>query len=472
MERWDAVETAARIRAGDVTATEVVEAAIARAETTEGLGAFVATGFETAHRRAATPAPGPLAGVPTAVKDLTDVRGLPTRFGSRAVTGYVASQTSPDAAQLLATGMVNLGKTATPELGLTATTEPLFGPPTRNPWSPAHSAGGSSGGAAALVAAGVLPIAYASDGGGSIRIPAAMCGLVGLKPTDDRLVRLEEMRGLPVRIAVHGVVTRTVRDTAAYLHAAEDVHRNPRLPPVGEVRGPGRRRVRIGVVTSGPVAPLDVPVEASVRATADLLADAGHHVEEVTVPWGEGFAEDFLRYWGLLALGGPQLLRRRVGRSFDPGRIDPFTADLARHARRHLPRIPGAIRRLRAVRHQYATVFAELDAVLCPTVAQVSPHIGQLRPDRPFAELESRLRELVQFTPVHNVAGAPAISVPGRPHQGLPIGVMLGAHHGDERTLLELAYELEQLAPWPLTAPVAVAADDAVAEAVQRPTGP
>jgi amidase len=457
MERWDAVETAARIRGGEVTAVEVVDAAIDRAEATRALAGLVAPTFDAARRAAATDPTGPLAGVPTAVKDLSDVRGQPTRFGSRAVAGYIASRTSPDVAQHLATGVVSLGKSATPELGMTATTEPLFGPPTRNPWSAEHSAGGSSGGAAALVSSGVVPIAHASDGGGSIRIPAALCGLVGLKPSDDRLVRLEEMRGLPVRIAVHGVLTRSVRDTAAYLHHAEQRHRNPRLPPVGEVRGPSRRRLRVGVVLSGPVAPVAAPVEEATRSTADRLAHAGHEVEELVEPFGDGvaqnLADDFLRYWALLAFGGTQLLRRKVGRTFDGSRVDPLTAGLARHARAHLAHMPASIARLRRFRHRYRERFADLDVVLSPTVARSTPRLGQLSPDRPFEELEQELREFVQFTPVHNVAGAPAISLPGPQHGGLPVGVMLSADVGDERTLLELAYELEQLAPWPSLAP-------------------
>jgi amidase len=455
MDAWDAVETAARIRTGEVTATEVVEGAIERAERVEDLGALVATTFDGARRAAAVGPRGPLAGVPTAVKDLTDVRGQPTRFGSRAVRGYVARRSSPDAAQLLSTGLVSLGKSATPELGLTATTEPLFGPPTRNPWSPEHSAGGSSGGAAALVASGVLPIAHGSDGGGSIRIPAAMCGLVGLKPSDDRLVRLEEMRGLPVRIAVHGVLTRTVRDTAAYLHHAEALHRNRALPPVGDVRCASRRRVRIGVVLTGPETAVDPHIEAATRATADRLADAGHHVVELDAAWDErlstAFATDFLRYWGLLALGGTALLRQKVGPDFDRERVDPLTVDLARHARANLAGMPASIARLRRFRHHYRARFDDLDVLLSPTVAQATPRLGTLSGDRPFDELQQRLRELVQFTPIHNVAGAPAISLPGPAHEGLPVGVMLSADVGDERTLLELAFELEELAPWPTT---------------------
>lgn len=289
----DAVELARSIRCGDRPALEVVDAAITRARAAEGLHGFEHTTFDRARqqavaldRRLATSGTDDLpvlAGVPSAVKDLSDVAGVPSRYGSRAVVGHVPSTTGREVEQFLATGLVSLGKTATPEFGFVPTTEPLFAEPTRNPWDPAYSAGGSSGGAAALVAAGVLPIAHATDGGGSIRIPAAVNGLVGLKPTLDRHLRMAKMDRLPVPISVSSVVTRTVRDTAAFLGGAERHHRATHLPPIGDVRGPADRRVRVGVVLHGPEVGTSPPVVDAVRTTADHLADLGHGVEEV--PW-------------------------------------------------------------------------------------------------------------------------------------------------------------------------------------------
>ncbi|MEZ4269607.1 MAG: amidase family protein, partial [Myxococcota bacterium] len=195
---WDAVETAARIASGEVSAREVIESAIARAEAWEPhLRAIATPTFDAALRSADTAAPGPFRGVPSFIKDLDNVAGVPTGMGSRAFRGFVPKHTSPAVTQFLNAGFVSLGKSTTPEFGLTATTEPEHGPATRNPRNLQHSSGGSSGGAASLVAAGVVPLAYASDGGGSIRIPAACCGLVGLKPSRGRLVDLERAAKMP-----------------------------------------------------------------------------------------------------------------------------------------------------------------------------------------------------------------------------------------------------------------------------------
>jgi amidase len=205
---WDAVETAARVRAKDVSAAEVIEAAITRAQEAAPLRAVVAEQYERALQRAQQQGPGPLAGVPTFVKDLAHLEGVPTGWGSAAAGSYVSRRSDRFVRHFEDTGVVYLGKSAAPELGLTATTEPLGREPCRNPWDPAYSSGGSSGGAACLVAAGVVPIAHASDGGGSIRIPASVCGLVGLKPSRFRM-DMEGSQLLPINIATDGVISRS-----------------------------------------------------------------------------------------------------------------------------------------------------------------------------------------------------------------------------------------------------------------------
>lgn len=463
LREWDAVATGAAIRGGEVSAAEAVEAAIARAEDAEqALHAFVVETFDDARlaakaigqRRAANEHLPVFAGVPSVVKDLSDVAGVPSRYGSRALTGHVPTATGAEVEQLLSTGLVSLGKSATPEFGLVATTEPLFCAPTRNPWDLQRSAGGSSGGSAALVAAGVVPIAHATDGGGSIRIPAAVNGLVGLKPTNDRFMRLARMEHLPIKISVTGVVTRTVRDTAAFAAAAERFHRNPDLPAIGDVRGPGQRRVRIAVTTEAHNAPVEAPIVAAVAATADRLADAGHEVFEVDLAFPTRFGDDFVLYWAGLAMAQTKVLERGLPDHFDPALVDPFTRTLAAHARANLARLPGAILRLRRFAATYRSAFEDFDVALTPTLAQQAPLLGATSPELEFDELEPKLVDYVQFTPPHNVAGAPAISLPAGMHQGLPIGVMLAALPGDERTLIELAYELEAVAPWPQLAPV------------------
>lgn len=456
LERWDGVETAARIARGEVSAQEVVRAAIERAAAWSHLNAIVTPTFEAALRDADAAAPGPFRGVPSFIKDLDDVAGVPTGMGSRAFRGYVPRATAPAVAEFLRAGFVSLGKSTTPELGLTCTTEPEGGEPTRNPIDLERSAGGSSGGAAALVAAGVVPIAYASDGGGSIRIPAACCGLVGLKPTRHRLTDLARTAKMPIKLATYGVVSRTVRDTAAYYAAIEAVAPARGLPRVGRVEGPGTRRLRIGLDAGSPVgAPVDPAVRAAVERAGRLLERQGHHVALVT-PFDERrarqLARDFFNYWGLLAAGGIHLARSFRRRAFRPDQLEPWTRGLAAHFKRHaLPTMVG-LWRLHRFSRLYDAVFGRVDVLVTPTVAAPAPRLGHLSPAQPFATKSERVHAFASFTPIANVVGAPAISLPlGATGGGVPVGVQLSARRGDERTLLELAFALEADAPWPLS---------------------
>lgn len=466
MRSWDGVATARALADGVVSAREVVAAAIERAEAAEPhINAFVVrtpdralAAADAVDRARAEGRDLPLlAGVPSAVKDLSDVAGVPTRHGSRAVADFVPGVNGVEVDEFLASGLVSLGKSATPEFGFVATTEPLFCEPTRNPWDLDHSAGGSSGGAAAMVAAGVVPLAHATDGGGSIRIPAALNGLVGLKPTVDRHVRMARMERLPVKISVSNVVSRTVRDTAAHMAAVERHHRNPALAPIGHVLGPPRRRLRIGLMVDGPTHATADPLRAAVRATAGHLAAMGHDVVDVAPPVGAAFGDAFTLYWGALALAAPPLTGRALGDAFDRTQLDPFTVTLAQHARANLARLPGAIMRLRRARSDYEAAFVDVDLLLSPTVARLTPRIGETAPDREFDDLMPWLQSFAQFTPLLNVVGAPGISLPAGQHDGLPLGIQLAALPGDDRTLLEVALALEEVAPWPRLAPTTTA---------------
>ncbi|WP_405020023.1 amidase [Kitasatospora sp. NBC_00070] len=445
----DAVALAAAVRAGEVSAGELAAAAVERAGKVAGQLAPVA--FE-AYRSPRTGSSGPgaaLAGVPTFLKDNVDLRGMPTGQGSAAFTARPARRTAGFAEQLLGTGVTVLGKTRLPEFGLNASTEYADAEPVRNPWRPSHSPGASSGGAAALVAAGVVPIAHANDGGGSIRIPAACCGLVGLKPTRGRLVLNEQGRRLPIDLVTDGVLTRTVRDTAAFFGAAEQHYRNPALPPLGLVAGPGDRRLRIGLVLDSPIAVTDGQTRHAVERTAARLEALGHRVEPTVLPFGEQFAHDFTLYWGYIAFLIAATGKLLLDRGFQARRLDGLTLGLRRGYRREFLRTPGVLRRLRQAERTYAGMFGAYDLILCPVLAHVAPPIGHLSPNVPFEELIERLRRYVAFTPVNNVTGAPALALPtGETTDGRPIGVHLLAPHGGERLLLELAFELEQDRPW------------------------
>ncbi len=451
----DASGLLARLARGEVSAQELQDAALDRARTAdESLGAVTAW-VPARARDEATDAravrESPFAGIPSLVKDNEDLAGLPSSQGSWAVPDRPAVVSSPWVTQMLCLGLEPLAKTTLPEFGLTATTESLRFGATRNPWRTGFSAGGSSGGSAALVAAGVVPIAHANDGGGSIRIPAAACGLVGLKPSRGRLIDRPELARLPVQIAVQGVLTRSVRDTALYLAAAERLYRDSRLPPIGHVVGPDSRRLRVGVVVSG-IRDLEVaePTAAAVRATAALCEGLGHHVEETVPPVDDQFGVDFLRYWAFVAFslryGGGWIF----GKGFDGGRTEPFTQGLGALLRRSPERLPLSIRRLRRLGREHERAWDRYDVLLSPVVGHETPPIGHLGPDVPFRTHLLRLLRYTSFTPLQNVTGSPAVSLPlGRTADGLPIGVQVVAPYGQEARLLALAYELEAAAPWP-----------------------
>lgn len=446
----DAVETAARIRAGEISATEAVEAAIARAEALEPLiNAIAFKRFDRARENAPL-ATGPWAGVPTFVKDLDDVVGEPSGFGSRAFPGYKGKQQTPLIDAYLSLGVVSLGKSTTPEFGLTATTEPLSTGETRNPWNTDYSTGGSSGGAAALVAAGVVPVAHASDGGGSIRIPAACCGNVGLKVSKRRYPDARDDPVGPIGLSVHGVQSRTVRDTAAVIAAMETPPEASGLPPTGLVTGPSSRRLRIAMFTRGASGrPVDAEVVAAAEAAARLCEDLGHGVEPIEIPFDQDVEDAFLLYWAAMAHAIVTTWESVTKFKRNDLAFEPLTLGLVEHFETRRDKLPDAIARLEAARPQYDAMFAAADVLLSPVLAAPPVKLGWLDVRVDFPEALDRLLNYAQFTGLYNVVGAPAISLPLASSQGgLPIGVMFGAKVGDEKTLLELSYEIEQAAPW------------------------
>jgi amidase len=448
----DAVGLTEALAARRVSIPDVVEAAIARTERVDPqLGAVAVDCFERARSEAVAPRGGFFAGVPTYVKDNSDLAGLPTMQGTDAFDARPAKRDGDFARMFLATGVVPLGKTRLSEYGFSAVAEhPRLGA-VRNPWDTDRTAGASSSGSGALVAAGAVPLAHANDGGGSIRIPAAVNGLVGLKPTRGRIAQDAMMRKMPVRVVADGVVTRSVRDTAAFLREAEKVYRDLRLAPVGDVTGPTHARRRVAVVTDGVGVEASPEVEKLTRQTAELVESLGHHVEWIEQPVPTSFKEDFLLYWGVLASSILATGRLEHGRSWDRSKHDLLTLGLDRHCRRNLAHVPGAIRRLRASSRISEDLAASYDVVLTPTLARETPEVGWLDPMQDYDTVMDRLLSWVAYTPLQNATGAPAISLPlATTASGLPHGMMFAAAHGGEALLLELAYELEAAAPWPL----------------------
>jgi amidase len=450
--RLDATELAGRISAGELSATESIESAITRLESVEHqLGATVVDRFAEAREDAEAEPYGPFAGVPIVVKDNTDLSGFPTLHGSRAVAPKPAPANAAIVQLLLGTGAIPIAKSKLPEFGLTSTTESSFGEPARNPWDTEVSAGGSSGGSAALVAAGVVPIGHANDGGGSIRIPASCCGLVGLKPSRGRLPAPANAASLPIDIAVDGVVTRSVRDTIGFYVAVEQSYRNPDLRRIGPVQRPGSERLRIAMLTERHDGSRSHPDNvAAAEAAAAACEELGHRVDEIPSMVTQQMADDFLLYWAMLAAAVTHAGRWTIGGGFDRRRLEPLTLGLRTHAVRRAHRIPSAIRRLRGAGEVYDRLFENYDILLSPTLSLPPVPIGHLALDLDFGIASERLLEYCAFTPMQNVIGAPAISLPlGRSSSGLPIGVQFAAGIGDERRLLELALALEEIGEWP-----------------------
>ncbi len=447
----DAVGLAAEIRAGAVSRRELVEAAIARTQKLDGeLHGLACDRFADAVAESGQSHEGFFAGVPSFVKDNSDVAGLPTQQGTRAFVAELARKDGDFTRMYAAIGMTVLGKTRLSEFGFSPSAEFVDDEPVRNPWHTGHTSGASSAGSAALVAAGAVPMSHANDGGGSIRIPAACCGLVGLKPTRGRTPTDKTNREMPVPIVYDGVVSRSVRDTAAFLRESERVYRDLELPPVGDVTRPGSQRLKVALVmdsVGGRVT--DEETRATVLQTAELLEELGHTVVETALPDIGHFAEDFLLYWATLALYLSRTGKLTFNRSYDRSRNDNLTLGLARHAARNAWRLPAAITRLKRSHRITAALFAEHDLVMSPVLSLTTPELGWLNPGQSYEQVIERILQWVALTPIQNATGDPAISLPlGATATGLPIGVHLSAARGYDRRLLEVAYELEQARPF------------------------
>ncbi len=457
----DALGQAALVRSGQLTATELVEAAIRRIESVNGqLNAVVTPLFERALDQAKKPLPvSPLAGVPFLLKDIgAEMAGVPQTAGSRALVDYRPSSDSPLVERYRSTGLIVVGRTNTPEFGNHSTTEPVLFGPTHNPWHPALTAGGSSGGSAAAVAAGMVPAAHGGDGAGSIRIPASCCGVFGLKPSRGRVSRApagEEVGGLNVRHAI----TRSVRDSAALLDvvagpaAGDPYFAAPPVRPFLEEVGvdPGRLRI---AWSARP--PLDIPVDpdcvTAVRETASLLASLGHEVEEATPEFdGEVLVDPLVLVWAVGNVGAALECERVLGRPLRTDELEETTWELVEFGRaRSALELLGAVSALSAAARRIGAFFETYDAWLTPTLAQRPMPLGVL--NRSYGGAAEWWRFDCSFNPwnpIANITGQPAMSVPLYwTHDGLPIGTLVFGRYGQEATLFRLAGQLEAARPW------------------------
>ena len=461
----DALATAQAIRAGEVSAREVVLTAIATIEETDPrLNAVVGRRFEQALAEVDAGLPdGPLTGVPFLVKDLgARVAGLPATGGSRLFADDVAEADSELVRRYKRAGLVVLGTTNTPELGLNASTESQLHGPARNPRDPGRSTGGSSGGSAAAVAAGLVPAAHATDGGGSIRIPAAMCGLVGLKPSRGRSTGSPDSGTLAAPVSVSHAVTTTVRDSAVLL----DVIAGP-LPgeafaaphPEGSFldavrREPGSLRIGLATRARGGVDVDPACLEAVLR-TAELCEELGHRVEEMTPAFD---VADVAAASGVL-MGADLVVSvedrlAQLGRELRTEDLEPFTHVLLDHYRGLSGTdVHRALRRAQEIGWEVGAAFTSYDVLLTPTLPVPTPPLGTLDTTRPETLYEHG-STYSAWTSVFNVTGMPALSLPlGVDRDGLPVGVQLAADLGQEALLLSLGAQLERATPWTRHAP-------------------
>ncbi len=450
---YDAVALAGLIQSGELSRRDVIEASIARTEKLDNqLNGLAIENFQKALDLSEVKNGGFFDGIPTLIKDNLPIAGIPTMHGSNAIEEpIVTNENDAYLKQFLKLGFNWIGKTRLSEFGLNATTEPPNGKPVRNPWHVNHSSGASSSGSAVMVAGGAIPMAHGNDGGGSIRIPAANCGLVGLKPSRGRHISSELVKSLPVAVVSEGVLTRSVRDTAVFHSEMEKVYKNTKLPEIGLVDSPPKKRLRIGLqldsINNFQTKP---EVRELISKTASLLEDLGHRVEEVPIPIDPIFTNDFILYWSFLAFSIPTLGKKKIGKSFNMKKLEPFTKGLSNNFKQNFLKLPGSLFRLRRTHHSFKKIFDDCDVLLTPVLAQPPAPLGYISPDVPYNELIERLKSYAGFTPLANTTGAPAISIPaGLSKTGLPVGAHFFGKYGDEKILLELAIEIEEAQPWP-----------------------
>lgn len=405
---------------------------------------------------------GPFGGVPFLRKDLLmQQENELIEYGSRLAAGVRAKMTSELALRQLAAGLVTLGRTATPEFGFSVVTEPVTSGPVRNPWNPERSAGGSSGGAAAAVAAGIVPMAHANDAGGSIRIPAACCGLVGLKPTRGRISVGRGLGSVLFGLGVEHAVTRTVRDCAALLDATSGpVPGDPFIIPLPSRRfadevGAPTERLRIAVTTkSWGNGKVDREVSEAAVAAAQLCASLGHTIEEadLTIDY-EPFQLANLRLWASSTVFAIERIAKVTGRSVGPDVLEAATMACYEYGRKlSAADLFGAEVAINTVSRQVSDFFGKYDVLLTPTIAKQVATVGTINgmaPDWTAESWNDMLFNYAPFTALFNATGQPAISLPlATDSSGLPIGVQFVAGFAKEDVLFRLAASLEQAAPW------------------------
>lgn len=452
-DEFDAVGQAQLVRSGKASALELVDAAIHSIERLQpSVNALASENFDRAREAAkAEHHHGAFAGVPTLVKDLLSYPGLPFECGSALFQGNVASEGSAYTAALDNSGLIVLGKSATSEFGLLGNTAPLVNGPTRNPWDHSHSAGGSSGGSAAAVASGMVSIAHASDGGGSIRGPSALTGLFGFKPGRDRTVSTGMAAQMPMsRLLSEHCISRSVRDSATWLSVTE--RKDTPWQAIDTVQPPLPRSLKIGCYTDTAFARrADDEVLNCHRRTQQLCIDLGHELVDVSGPMFDAIAsrDAFFSLAANTMQGMLDMLRAMMGDSVSAKALEPFTQALLAWHREQPQTVEAAWLTLEKCAATAAESLTGIDVLLSPTMPFSSMAIDALTPASDFAQVMSITEELAGYTAIASFCGWPAMSVPLYcTASGEPVGSHFAARGGDDALLFQLAYQLEAAEPW------------------------
>ncbi|MBS1786738.1 MAG: amidase [Acidobacteria bacterium] len=475
LANYDALGLAELIRKKQITPSELVEDTLKRIERVNPkLNIVLTKNFDVEKARAKAKqslGDGAFAGVPVLLKNLCEYKDADIDFGSRlyaraiAKHGRLHKANSPFTARMEQAGFIVVGITNAPEFGLIETTEPVLHGAAHNPWNPDYTTGGSSGGSAAAVAAGIVPLAHANDGGGSIRIPACQNGIVGLKPTRRREIAMFTSGGMAndvIGIANDLCVSRTVRDTAAFLNLMENKS-NDKLPPVGMISAASPKRLKIALLLDGIAGQkADPEVEKAIHSTAKLCESLKHTVIEAKWPInGAELTEAFLGYWAAGAVGVEAEIEPMLGKGVKREDVlEPWTIGLIELGKKRglFNAVGQATKTFTEAAATMEAFFNTYDVLLSP-VMRIPPYkLGYHTPTLNFDLLLKRVVDEVAFTPLHNACGTPAISLPLYwTKDNLPIGCQFAAWRGGEATLLHLAYELEAARPWAKKRPMVAA---------------
>ncbi|MBB3319585.1 amidase [Rhizobium sp. BK181] len=452
----DATAQAELVRAGRVTPEELLDAAITRIKRLNpALNALSASAFEAARERARTNAgDGAFAGVPTLLKDLIAYPGQPLGLGSRLMSGQIAPAGSPYTEALDAAGLVVLGKTTTSEFGLVGTTEPLVTGKTRNPWDLSRSTGGSSGGAAAAVASGMVPVAHASDGGGSIRGPASLCGVFGFKPTRWRTRSAGLPKDMPIAaILSEHCVSRSVRDSATWLRVTETEDWAEPLPEAADLFANPPRKLRIGFYGLDAFGNLpDEAARAALEQTITLCHSLDHTLVPVEGPLFDGRVAAHAVYDIMAMTTSAMVDYLAPGLAPDAAIacLEPYTLTLIEHARALPPsRFVEAAAEIAAAGDMAQAALDDVEVLLSPTIPFTAFPLGTISPDCPLQVIRRHFERSAAYTAAASLAGWPAMSVPlFWTEEGLPVGSHFAARAGEDALLFQLAFQLENAAPW------------------------